>query len=215
MDSQGTERTISRDGDGCATPQGTANAFYFDFVDPVSYVVAHMIDEVDAAALVEWRGLELRPPPSRLIDPSGTAWRGRHARALALAEHTGAAHLSDPALLPWTRKAHELCKFAQERDCVHRIRRALFRAHFVDRADIGRIDSLVDIAAHAGLDRTETKAVLDVDRYTGVVLGNRESAHAQGIADVPALVSTTGRLVDSGALREIISLIERCTQDNQ
>ncbi len=215
MDSQGTERTISRDADGFATPQGTRRSVYFDFVDPVSCVVACMFDEADAAELVDWRGLELRPPPGALIDPGGDAWRDRHALALALADGAGAVRPSRPALLPWTRKAHELCELAGERGCAHRVRRALFRAHFADHADIGRIDALVDIAVRAGLDRTETRAVLDVDRYTDAVVRNRESAHAQGIVDVPALVSTAGSLVDSGVLREIRTFIERCTQDNQ
>lgn len=213
--SQGTERTISRPGDGFATPRGTSNVFYFDFLDPVCYVVAHMIEAAGAAALVDWRGLELRPPPGGLIDPRHDAWRNRHARALALAEHAGAVRPSEPTLLPWTRKAHELCEFARERECAHRIRRSLFRAHFVDHADIGRIDSLVDIAVQAGLDRTETRAVLDVDRFTGTVLANRESAQARGIADVPALVSSTGRLVDSGARSEIMGWIEGCTPNTE
>lgn len=212
--SQGAERTISRHGDGFATPRDDRSAFYFDFVDPVSFVVANMVEEAGAATLIEWRGLELRPPPGRLIDPNGAAWRVRHSRALELAECVGAGRPPEPTLLPWTRKAHELCEFARERDCAHRVRHDLFRAGFVDHVDIGRIDSLVDIAVRAGLDRTETKAVLDVDRYTGAVLANRKSARTRGIADVPALVSPTGSLVDSGALGEITSWIERCTQYN-
>ncbi len=213
--SQGTERTISRHGDGFASLRGSRPAFHFDFVDPISYVVVNMIEEAGAAALLEWRGFELRPPPGRLIDPHGDAWRTRHARALALARRAGGGQLSEPPLLPWTRKAHELCEFARERDCAHRVRLALFRAHFVDRVDIGRIDSLVDIAVEAGLDRAETRAALDVDHHIAAVLANREAARAQGIADVPALVSSHESLVDSSALREIISLIERIIVDTE
>lgn len=211
----GTERKISRSGHGFATPRGTLSAFYFDFVDPVCYVVAQMIEAAGAAALVDWRGFELRPPPGGLIDPRHYAWRDRHTRALALAEHAGAVGPSEPTLLPWTRKAHELCEFARERECAHRIRRDLFSAHFVDHADIGRIDSLVDIAVQAGLDRTETRAVLDVDRFTGAVLADRKSARARGIAEVPALFSGTGRLVDAGARSEIMGWIERCTPNTE
>ena len=189
--------------------------FFFDFVDPVSCVIAHMIEEAGAGALIEWRGLELRPPPGRLIDPRDEVWRARHARAIALARCAGTVDLPEPTLLPWTRKAHELCEFARERDCVHRVRRNLFRAHFFDHADIGRIDSLVDIGVRAGLERTETRAVLDVDRHTGAILANRESARAREISDIPALLSRTGSLVDSGALGEIVNWIERCTQDTE
>ncbi len=213
--SQGTERTISRHGDGFASPRGSRPAFHFDFIDPVSYVVANMIEQAGAATLIEWRGFELRPPPGRLIDPRGDAWRVRHVRACALAERAGTGRLPEPTLLPWTRKAHELCEFARERDGARLVRLALFQAHFVDNVDIGRIDSLVDVAVQAGLDRTETRAALDVDHHTAAVLANREAARAQGIADVPALVSSHESLVDSGALREIISLIERIIVDTE
>lgn len=213
--SQGTERTIGRHGDGFATPRGNGGIFFFDFIDPVSCVVAHMIEEARAAALVEWRGFELCPPPGVLIDPRHNAWRGRHARALTLARRARTLQPSGPTFLPWTRKAHELCEFARGKDSVHPVRRALFRAHFVDHADIGRIDLLVEIAARAGLDRTEAKAVLDVDRYAGAVLANRKAARTRGIADVPALVTSGGSLVDSGALSEIMGWIERCTQDTE
>ena len=153
---------------------------YFDFVDPVSYAASRMIDRAGVAGAIAWRGFELRPPPQPMIDPG----------------------------VPWTRKAHELCEFARERDCLHAVRRALFRAHFIDHTDIGRIDLLVEIAQAVGLERSETKAVLDVDRYAGAVLQSRENALGQGVTDVPAFVSHAGRLDGPAVLREIERAIE-------
>lgn len=171
--------------------------FYFDFVDPGSCLAAHLIDEAGAADAVQWRAFELRPPPRPPIDPEEPAWRTRHARVAELARGSGVP-MGTPQLVPWTRKAHELTEFAREDsrtgDCCHTVRRALFVAHFVDRTDIGRIDLLVEIAHHAGLDRTAAKAVLDVDRYTGVVAANREAARAHGVTTVPALVAGDRRL---------------------
>ena len=176
--------------------------FYFDFIDPGSYVVSHMIDQAGAQGAFAWRGLELRPPPASMIDPQQPAWRRRHADALRFAPSLGVA-MCEPGLLPWTRKAHELCEFARERDRFHAVRRALFQAHFVDRADIGRIDLLIDVASGAGLDRTEAKAVLDVDRYTGTVLRHRESALERDIRGVPTVVTAAGRLDHRAPLRHI------------
>ena len=168
-------------------------AFHFDFTDPGSRLAAHLIDEAGAADTVEWRGFELRPHPRPLIDPTSADWSTYHARTVECAREFGVP-MQAPQLVPWTRKAHELAEFAREGDCYHAVRRALFEAHFVDRTDIGRIDLLVDIAHRAGLDRTEAKAVLDVDRFTGVVLGQREAAREQGVTVVPALVAGGRRL---------------------
>jgi predicted DsbA family dithiol-disulfide isomerase len=165
-----------------------------------------MVDRAGVAAAIEWRGFELRPPPQPMIDPGSAEWRTRQAVA---AGHGERGDVSDaPPIIPWTRKAHELSEFARERDCLHAVRRSLFRAHFVDHIDIGRIDLLLEIAGGAGLDRSEAKAVLDVDRYTATVLGHRESALEDGVRDVPVLVQPGERLEGPELLREIERAME-------
>ena len=178
-----------------STPAPASCVLYFDFTDPVSHLASRMADRAGVAGEIEWRGLELRPPPQPPVDPTAAEWRARHAFA--------GDHPASPPFIPWTRKAHELCEFARERDCPGKVRRALFRAHFVDRTDIGRIDLLVEIAVACGLDRSETKAALDVDRCTEPVLRNRRRAAETGIADVPALVHPGGRVEGPGILGDI------------
>ena len=123
--------------------------FFFDFTDPGSYLASHLIDEAGAADSCEWRGLELRPPPLALVDPVAPEWRSYHSRIAEDAARRGLP-MRAPRLVPWTRKAHELTELARERDCYHTVKRTLFEAHFVDRKDIGRVDSLVEIACAAG-----------------------------------------------------------------
>lgn len=198
-------------------------ALYFDFVDPGSWILSRAVDAAGGAGLVEWKGFELRPPPEPMIDPGDEAWRARIAVVSAdfgselphdVRPESGAGILPGsalelPTIVPWTRKAHELCEFARARDCFDAVRRTLFRARFVDRIDIGRIDLLVEIGGRAGLDRSETKAVLDVDRYAATVLRHRVEARRMGVGDVPALVSASGRLEGSAELRDIERAIRR------
>ena len=167
---------------------------FFDFIDPGSYLASHMIDEAGAADIVHWRGFELRPPPRPLIDPGTDDWQRYHSSVAEEARVLG-AKMEAPDMLPWTRKAHELTEFARDRDCYHAVRRALFMAHFIDRTDIGRIDLLVAVAHAAGLDRSEAKAALDVDRYTDTVSAHRDMARRVAVEGVPALVSGTRRVV--------------------
>ena len=60
--------------------------------------------------------------------------------------------------------------------------------------DVGRVDVLVGLAGELDLDATETKAVLDIDRYSGDVAAGRELAALAGVAASPALVSDHGTL---------------------
>ena len=183
---------------------------YFDFIDPLSYRVSRLIDRAGASSSFEWRGFELCPPPEPMIDPRSAEWRARQAVAAGHPERPDRGGPGPPPIIPWTRKAHELCEFARDRDCLHEVRRALFQACFVDHTDIGRIDLLVEIARDAGLDPSETGAVLGVDRYTGTVVEHRRRALAEGIGDVPALAGTGGWVEGPDLLREI----EATTHDN-
>ena len=189
-----------------ATPDTRSDEFYYDFIDPGSYVVSQMIDRAGVEESFSWFGLELRPPPAPMVDSRHSAWRSRHSEALRFARPLDLP-MCEPEFLPWTRKAHELCEFAREHDRFHAVRRALFRAHFVDRVDIGRIDLLNELAHEAGLDRTETRAVLDVDRYEEAILRTREVALERKIKVVPTVITASGRLDDTGSLREIQQLL--------
>ncbi|HET9947911.1 MAG TPA: DsbA family protein [Longimicrobiales bacterium] len=161
--------------------------FYFDFVDPLSYLLELELEraEAEGRARVEAIGFELRPPPAPLTELSDPLWapRWREARRRA----PDGARLEPPRLVPWTRKALELHAFARERGLEREARRALFAAHFAEGRDIGRVDVLVEVARALGFDRTEAKVTLDVDRYRDEVEAARRRAEELGVTDVPAL----------------------------
>jgi predicted DsbA family dithiol-disulfide isomerase len=173
-------------------PDTTAR-FYFDFVDPLSYLVELALCEMEAATgiRVERIGCELRPPPLPLTRPSDPIWSERWQAAR---QARPGVQLEPPPLVPWSRKAHELHAFARNRGAGDAVCRGVFEAYFRRRRDIGRVDELVEIGFAAGLDRTETKARLDVDAHLTEVLEARSGAEKVGLRHLPALL-LDGRLV--------------------
>jgi len=171
--------------------------FYFDFVDPLSYLLAHELAQVPGPSEVpvEWIGIEIVPTSHPLAAPSDPVWAERWALAADVARELGVP-LATPPLVPWTRKAHELVMHAAASGRATEVREALFRAFFVEGRDIGRVDVLVAIARDQGLDLTETKAVLDVDRYDAEVADRRAEALRSGLRTVPTL--TAGERVLEG-----------------
>ncbi len=167
-------------------------AFFFDFVDPLSYLAELELRKWEGATggRVERVGFELRPPPAPLRTASDPEWSPRFDQARAAAS----TPLRLPSLVPWTRKAHELHALARVRGADDRVRLALFEAFFTHGRDVGRIDALVEIGASEGLDRTETKAALDVDRHLEEVLADRARAEALGVRELPA-VAAGGKVV--------------------
>ncbi len=173
-------------------------ALYFDYVDPGSYLLSRLLKDLE----VHWRGFEIRVPPDRPVDPGEQSWADYQADTAEYAEALGLA-LHPPSQVPWTRKAHELTAHAEERDCSEAMRGALFRAHFLEGLDIGRIDVLVSIGSSQGLDPSETKAALDVDRWAGQVESDRALALEDRIVGVPTLVMGTRRLEGLRSMNEI------------
>lgn len=189
-------------------------SFLFDYLDPLSYLIHGELGELagsgDSAGLdgVSFRyvPLELRPPPAPLLDPDSDPWLARWREATTAGEALG-VRLVLPGILPWSRKAHELALHAMEKGVGPAVHDVLFEAVFVRGDDVGRVDVLVGIARRLGMDGTEAKAVLDVDRFTGQVAALRAEAAAAGVSNPPALVSG-GRLLQGfhnrGALRTFL-----------
>jgi len=171
-----------------------AATLWFDFVDPVSYLLDLEVRAVGAS--VEHLGLEVIPPPRPLTSPDDPVWTRRWAIARPIAEAAGVA-LAPPRLVPWTRKAHELHLHAREAggaDQADAVRVAIYEAFFAHGQDIGRIDKLIDIAAACGLDPAGARTVLGVDRHEPAVQAHRRAAATAGIEDVPSL-TVEGRVL--------------------
>ena len=169
---------------------------YFDYVDPLSYLLeselASVLSGAGAPGIVRlpW---EVCPPPGPMPDPDGPWWTDRWKLASEVAEELGVP-LTEPRILPWTRKAHELVLHAQRHGVGAQAHAAVFRAMFGAGADIGRIDVLVEVAREVGLDPRETKAVLDVDRHTRDVETLEAVGREAGVAETPTLTWGPDRL---------------------
>lgn len=168
---------------------------YFDFADPLSYLIDRELEvvEQDLDIEVARTAFELRPPPAPVTDTIDPLWAERWSLAEHIAEER-ALQLPRPRLVPWSRKAHELHLHASSLGQGPIMRRAIFDAFFLHDRDIGRVDVLVAIARGLGLDLTEAKAVLDVDRHQPVLTEARQFAVDDGIQLSPTIVFGALRL---------------------
>lgn len=162
---------------------------YLDYIDPGSFLMDRRTGAVekDLEITVERLPWEVRRPPESLLDADDPAWRRYWGDMAAQAREDGFV-LSAPALVPWTRKAHELALHAREKGCFDRVHRALLDAFHLEGRDLGRVDVLVALGQAAGLEHTETKAVLDVDRYAEALAEVRSAGARSGVRGVPTLV---------------------------
>lgn len=180
--------------------------FYHDYVDPASYLVDRSLRSLGVEA--RRSPFEIRRPPASMIDDADPRWMAYLSEMEARAEAADAP-FRPPSLVPWTRKAHELAWHAVEAGCFAEVDERLYDAYFGQGLDIGRVDVLVEIAVASGLDGTETKAALDVDRHSARIEEERTGAVADGIRGVPTLVAGGGKLEGFHPEEEIRTFLQR------
>jgi predicted DsbA family dithiol-disulfide isomerase len=91
-------------------------------------------------------------------------------------------------MTPNTMFGHRLLWWAEQRNQQTAPAEALFRAYFTDGRDVGRHDVLTEIAAEAGLPRTEAGAFLDSDVGTKEVAEEATKGLGLGLQGVPFFV---------------------------
>ena len=182
--------------------------FYFDYVDPGSYLTHRQLGQVLPEGIEPVRHpFEVCPVPHELIDGSGSDWKAYGETVAALAREAE-IRMAHPSFIPWSRKAHELRLHAAEQGLESPMHEELFSARFQEGADIGRVDVLIASAERVGLDRSESKAVLDVDKYRDRVVDLRREAEASGVRSVPTLRSGARSLEGPASIGELRHFLE-------
>ena len=158
------------------------------------------------AVEVEWRSFELDPgAPSaaageqvspteyaeRLARKYGTSVPSAQQMTDHMTQQAAAEGLDfrfDKAVRANTFDAHQVIHLAGERGVQDAVEERLLTACFSEGEAVGDRETLVRLAAEAGLDADEVRAALEDQRYAGAVRADEAEAQALGISGVPFFV---------------------------
>src|SRR5687767_14417465 len=87
-----------------------------------------------------------------------------------------------------TVDAHRVLHLAKSRGLQDQAIERLYRAYFTEGQSLFDHDSLIRLAAEAGLDPTEVRQVLESDEYADAVQQDESEAHQLGATGVPFFV---------------------------
>jgi predicted DsbA family dithiol-disulfide isomerase len=105
---------------------------------------------------------------------------------------------------PNTLLAHRLILLADEHGRAEAAIRALFQALFLEGRDIGDPGELAEIAAAAGLDRSEVLSFLAGDRLRSQVVASHRRAERLGVRGVPVFVFDDEHVVSGAQPPEVL-----------
>ena len=149
---------------------------------------------------VVWRSFELDPNAER--NPSGTSAERLAAkygmspedaaasqqRLSGLAAEVGLEYHLDRTRGGNTFDAHRLIQLGSEHGIQDAVKERLMRAYFTETVQIDDHETLVRLAAEAGLDADQARTVLASDAFADAVRDDEELARRIGINGVPFFV---------------------------
>lgn len=161
---------------------------------------------------IVWRAFELDPSAPRVRDKSvslverlakkyGTSTaqaQGMMDRMTNVAREDGLDFHFEIAQAGNTFDAHRVLHLAHERGKQDAVKERFLRAYMTEGEAIGDIETLVRLAAEAGLDEEEVRATLLSNAYEKEVRSDEREARENGITGVPFFV-LGGRYAVSGA----------------
>lgn len=179
---------------------------------------------------VTWRAYQLSPDtPVGLRTPEIDALvamkgmpeeqvRQMFAQVAATAAQVGLTIDFDTVIAANTFDAHRLVHLADERS--DEVLDALFRAHFEEGEVLDDLDTLIRIAAAAGMDAEQVRAALAGDDPTGeaaaeAVRADLAEARELGVSGVPFFVANRAVAVSGAQTEEVFhALFERAVEDS-
>ena len=99
---------------------------------------------------------------------------------------------------PNTLLAHRLLHFAEQQDRQDEVSEELFKAYFIEGANLTDVDTLAGVAARAGLDRKAVRDYLASDADRDLVAAADVDARNAGVGGVPFFIFNR-RIAVSGA----------------
>jgi predicted DsbA family dithiol-disulfide isomerase len=149
---------------------------------------------------IEWKSFQLDPQLDNKEGLSvheylgkrkgGTPADGKRMndQMAAIAKEVGLEYNFDKAIINNTLTAHQLLHFAKTKGIQNQMKERIFKAYYTEGKDIGKIETLVQLAAELGLNEVETRKVLEENVYAKEVLADQEHAYQIGVQGVPFFV---------------------------
>ncbi len=168
------------------------------------------LGKVGAGAYIRWHPFELNPdmaPEGQNLGEHITEKYGStpeqsaqaRERLTALGQELGFAfNFSDESRIVNTFAAHQLLGWAQTQGLQHPLKMALFDAHFTQGLNVSNVETLLDVAASVGLDRSAAAEVLTSQSHAEETRAHQQFWTSKGVSGVPSMVFD-GRYMLTGA----------------
>jgi len=194
---------------------------FSDFVCPFCYIGFEVMRKLKPEFNIEldWRGYQIHPEwpaegisvdqvrtPSDM-DARKAAWQ----RITAMADAEG-LEIKAPSVFTNSRAALAACEFAREQGRSEELEGRIYRAYFIEGANIGDAALVARLGAEVGLNESEVAEAVHSPRYDMRLKNNALAAHQRGVSGVPTFFIGEYPLVGAQSTDVMRQILQRATE---
>jgi predicted DsbA family dithiol-disulfide isomerase len=194
---------------------------FSDFVCPFCYIGFEVIRKLKPEFNIEleWRGYQIHPEwpaegisvdqvrgPSDM-DARKAAWQ----RIIAMADSEG-LEIKAPTVFTSSRAALAACEFAREQGKSEELEGLIYRAYFIEGANIGDPARVARLGAEVGLNESDVAEATRSPRYDMRLKNNALAAHQRGVSGVPTFFIGEYPLVGAQSTDVMRQILQRATE---
>jgi predicted DsbA family dithiol-disulfide isomerase len=194
---------------------------FSDFVCPFCYIGFEVIRKLKPEFNIdlEWRGYQIHPewppegiPAEQVRTPSDTdARRAAWQRITAMAEAEG-LEIKAPTVFTSSHAALAACEFAREKGGADQLEGRIYRAYFVEGANIGDAKMVARLGAECGFDENEVAQAIRAPRYELRLKNNALAARQRSVSGVPTFFIGEYPLVGAQSSQVMRQILQRATE---
>ena len=194
---------------------------FSDFVCPFCYIGFEVIRKLKPEFNIdlEWRGYQIHPewppegiPTEQVRTPSDMdARRAAWQRITAMAEAEG-LEIKAPRVFTSSRAALAACEFAREQGGADQLEGRIYRAYFVEGANIGDAKLVARLGAECGFEENEVMQAIRAPRYELRLKNNALAASQRSVSGVPTFFIGQYPLVGAQSSRVMRQILQRATE---
>jgi predicted DsbA family dithiol-disulfide isomerase len=194
---------------------------FSDFVCPFCYIGFEVIRKLKPEFHIdlEWRGYQIHPewPPEGIpaeqvhapsdMDARRAAWQ----RITAMAEAEG-LEITAPTVFTSSRAALAACEFAREQGGADELEGRIYRAYFVEGANIGDANRVARLGAECGFDENQVAQAIRAPQYELRLKNNALVARQRSVSGVPTFFIGEYPLVGAQSSQVMRQILQRATE---
>jgi predicted DsbA family dithiol-disulfide isomerase len=194
---------------------------FSDFVCPFCYigfeVMRKLKKEFDLE--IEWRGFQIHPewpaegiPIDRVRSTSDTDVRQQVWKRISTMAEAEGLPIAPPSVFTNSRAALAACEYAREQSKDEDFEGRIYRAYFVEGANIGDPALIARLGSEAGLDSAAVADAIKSPRYEMKLKNNALAANQRQVSGVPTFFIGEFSLVGAQSTDVCRQILRRVTE---